>query len=328
MAMRVPANASPSFAYCLHVYFKNLWSDDPTQTTGSNSALPTYSGSLRTQTARAIYRRLKRVLWLQWRGIAIVTIMLSDVIFFAVVFLYLDDTATSLTKNYDRVEPWLLCLVISSGDKEKCLSLGSRWLLSEGTVVGVLLMFSLGGIQAFLLLFRASMITGWKDFFVARFSPHKQEFVSLDAISTHRGAGEPSPAGFTPSRMGGGKKYAGGATFEMQQPRGGYGLDVDAKVISPTVTDVGVGSPQSYTSAPQEPQDAYHSPLHFGGAPEADAYFPPGQSPERRYAPAMQSFSGPRVPERENSTRSVNVNRDPTSTYARGGLGAHPRGRE
>ena len=92
-----------TLVYCANVYLKNMWSDSPTEssTNGSVSGhgLPSYQASVRTQTARAVYRRLKKVLWLQWRGICIVTIILVDVVFFTIVFVKLDSMQSSVLNN-------------------------------------------------------------------------------------------------------------------------------------------------------------------------------------------------------------------------------------
>lgn len=271
----------------------------------------------------------------------IVTIMLADVIFFAVVFLYLDDTAVSLVKNFAKAEPWLLCLLTSGGNKQKCVDLGAQWLLSESTVAAVLIMLSLAGLQCFLLLFRWSMFTGWKEFITSKFS-RKQEFVSLDALATQQGYSSRSASTRGgPSRFE--RKYgAKGTTFEMQQPPTQYGMDVDMKMTSPTITDINSPSQSFMNSPPQSyinsPPDSYHSPLRMGpispdGIQGTPDYFI-SQSPERHYHAPTQSFSGPRMPSRQNSgsgprlpTRQNSVRSmdwDPRNTYARGGPGFYP----
>jgi hypothetical protein len=72
-----------TFGYCIKVYLASL-SDDSTTT--NSSGLPSYTNSVRTMSPRQAYRRVRRVLELQWRGITIVLVIIADVIFFAVVF--------------------------------------------------------------------------------------------------------------------------------------------------------------------------------------------------------------------------------------------------
>ncbi|TKA72466.1 hypothetical protein B0A49_06228, partial [Cryomyces minteri] len=203
-----------TFGYCIHVYLKNLWSDDKTETSSSTStSLPSYTPSAGNQTARAVYARLKKVVWLQWRGLVIVTIVLVDVVTFAVVFLYLDDMQAAAANDFERVRPWLVCLVLNGGDKNKCLIEGQKWLINEATVVAILILLSIAGLEVFLLLFRRSTLTGWKEFFRSRFSK-KREFVSLDALSP-----TPTPQPLMRSRSYNISKFGHPpTTFEMQTP--------------------------------------------------------------------------------------------------------------
>ena len=109
-----------TFGYCIRVYLKNLFTDQSAESsTVSGSGLPSYNQSVRTQTARVVWRRLQKVLWLQWRGIAIVTIILVDVIFFSVVFVWLDGLQSSVAKDWSKVEPWLLCLAMNPRTKTR-----------------------------------------------------------------------------------------------------------------------------------------------------------------------------------------------------------------
>ena len=111
-------------------------------TAGSaGGTLPSYQGSVRTQTGKAIYRRLKKVLWLQWRGICIVSIIMVDVVFFSIVFVYMDGMQASIKTDLSRVEPWLACLANNPNDKNACLSLVNGWLINEQTIIAVLLAF-------------------------------------------------------------------------------------------------------------------------------------------------------------------------------------------
>lgn len=234
-----------TFAYCIRVYLKNLFSDQPpTSTTGSSSALPSYIGSTRTQSARAVWRRLKKVLWLQWRGICIVTIILVDVIFFAIVFVWLDKLQSSVKDDFHKIEPWLECLVFNPDNKEACLDYVDSWLVNQPTVVAVLLLLSLAGMQVFLFLTRPSVFPAWLDYFRSK-SSSRQEFVSLDArpeiMRSH------SKQELINYRRG-----HESTTFEMQKPGvpNSLNFDLDSK---------GAMSP-SYTTL-SSPDEAYRSPL-------------------------------------------------------------------
>lgn len=258
------------FGYCIHVFITNLWSDAPPTASSNSNSLPTYSASVRTQTAKAIWRRLKSVLFLQWRGILIVTVCLVDVIFFAVVFVYLDDLESSLITSYERAEPWLLCLVESGGNKNACLALSEKWLIKESIVGAVLIMLSLIGLAVFCLLFRFSFLIGWRDFLHSKLGKQDKEFVSLDALQQR----PPSRSDTVTKRSG-----ANGVAFEMQTPattttttKQAYTYtDMDAKNLSPIITTTSISSPYTTFSSPSSyisPSSGHHfnsfSPPHFG----------------------------------------------------------------
>lgn len=172
-------NRRPRFAYCIKVYVQNIWSDDKTET-HSSAGLPSYTGSVRTRSARAVYRRVRKVLWLQWRGITIVVFILVDVIFFSVVFIWLNSLQTHAKKDIDKFQPFLKCLMQHPLDPEPCLQYGQDLAINQSTVIAILMMLSIAGLQVFFLLLRWSMLTGWVEFFKLKFSKNR-EFVSLDA---------------------------------------------------------------------------------------------------------------------------------------------------
>jgi hypothetical protein len=380
-----------TFGYCIRVYLKNLWSDEAAASTqGSSSGLPSYSGSVRTQTARAVYRRLKKVLWLQWRGICIVTIILVDVIFFSIVFVDLDNLQTDLVSDWKRVEPWLECLAFNPTDKRACLPLVSGWLINESTVVAVLILLSLAGLQVFLFLTRPSIFPAWYDFFQSKFSPHRQEFVSLDArpdMMRAQSAQEVQRYDHVRGHQS--------TTFEMQKPQlRTLSMELDSKsptqVMLPSPEDVyrspmkyDYGTPDMNDDRSISPSIAGSSrvqiPTEYGGRAtpdigstlnspspppvsyttvslhrqnsdyfaqqrhaytrqtsleavsrvnEADDFEPVlttarRESHERRYNPPNYSFSAPKTPSRQSSTKSVAF-ADPRETYSRGGLALNP----
>ncbi|KAK1914870.1 hypothetical protein P3342_010861 [Pyrenophora teres f. teres] len=168
-----------TFAYCIKVYLQNMFSDDQTETQ-SSAGLPSYTTSLRKRSARVVYRRVRKVLYLQWRGIMIVVFILVDVIFFSVVFVWLNNVTTHATANVQELYPFILCLMQHPDDPSPCYKVGQAFTVNESTVVAVLIMLSFAGIQVFFLLGRWSMVAGWRDFIRSKFSKNR-EFVSLDA---------------------------------------------------------------------------------------------------------------------------------------------------
>lgn len=129
-----------TFGYCIKVYLASL--TDNSSTTNS-SGLPSYTNSIRgTISPRQAYRRVRRVLELQWRGIAIVLIIVADVIFFAVIFVFLDDVETNLIKDPSKGVEWLTCLLSEKGEKKPCLHFADDIVVNEATVMAVLILLS------------------------------------------------------------------------------------------------------------------------------------------------------------------------------------------
>lgn len=133
------------FIYCINVYLRNMWTDDATDTE-SSASLPSYNASVRTSSAKAVYRRVREVLWMQWRGILIVVFILTDVVFFSVVFVYMNSVEEASLAKMDLTDsifmPWLLCLVINGGQKDKCFALGQKALVNQPTVIAVLMLLA------------------------------------------------------------------------------------------------------------------------------------------------------------------------------------------
>ena len=140
-----------TFGYCIKVYIKSLLNDGSTNSiTQVSSGLPTHSshsGSVKTVTAGQAYRRVKKVVSLQWRGTAIVLIIIINVVFLSIVFVQMDNTVTAALQDFGKAEPWLLCLVINGGDKTPCLNKVKQAGLvqNEGTVMAALVLLSVSG---------------------------------------------------------------------------------------------------------------------------------------------------------------------------------------
>lgn len=303
-----------TFAYCIRVYLKNLFADQsgPSQSSASGSGLPSYSGSVRTQTARAVWRRLQKVLWLQWRGICIVTIILVDVIFFSIVFVQLDRTQTSATKNLNDIQDWVFCLIRSDGDKDTCLPLVGGLLVNQATVIAVLVLLGLAGLQVFLFLTRPSVFPAWVDLIRNKFTS-RQEFVSLDA----------RPEAMRSQSKQGFVSYTRGhenTTFEMQSPTSPIersnskilkrmSYDIDSKTMSPTETSI------------SSPQETYRSP-YVDGRRSASPSTAQAPGFSNTMSPDMMSPGSPPTPvvrydsislHRQPSDYFTNTGRPPTA---------------
>jgi hypothetical protein len=119
--------------------------------------------------------------------------------FFAIVFVVMDDLEASIIANPSKAADWLGCLAQTGGDKNACLKFASNLVINEATVMAVLVLLSvshctsttcpeddanmsssqLNGIWSLLFLGRYSMFTGWYEMFMGRVKPNN-EFVSAD----------------------------------------------------------------------------------------------------------------------------------------------------
>jgi hypothetical protein len=274
-----------TFGYCIRVYLASL-ADQAESTEGSS--LPQYTGSVQTITPRQAYRRIKRVISLQWRGIAIVLIIVADVIFFSVIFVFQDSIVVAATSGSDVAAGWALCLAMNGGNKEACLDEASGLVVDLATVSAVLFLLALNGIWLLFLLGRLSMITGWFELITKPFRPQKKEFVSVDA------------------RRDNGKTLAG--PYEMIDSKELYrGPDDDVlSPIPPAVMSPQAGrrTPDYFGQPTQYQASAYHAP-----ASEAVRYEQPVGETAQYHAPA-RSFSRTRPPQQSSE------NWDPQSTWA------------
>lgn len=126
--------AFATLGYCIKVYVAVL--NDPSPSGASVSTIATRVGP------RQLYRRTRRVIALQWRGIAVVSIILATVIFYAVVFAFQDNVVRSVTHRPQVAEDWGLCLITEGGDKDKCLGKISKHVVGQETLVATTILLS------------------------------------------------------------------------------------------------------------------------------------------------------------------------------------------
>lgn len=127
-----------TLGYCVQVYIKTLL-DDKVTTENSSNIVPTYSGSIATVSARQAYRRVKRVIQLQWRGATIVLLIIAEVVFFSVVFVSMDNSTQVNDALLQKAMPWVTCMVLSGANKKQCLPEAKALVKSEGVVITVLI---------------------------------------------------------------------------------------------------------------------------------------------------------------------------------------------
>lgn len=235
-----------TMAYCIYVYVKSIF--DNTSTTNS-SALPSYTSSVRTVTARQAYRRIRRVLQLQWRGVALVLVIIGNVIFFAVVFVKLNDSVKLTPETFAKAEPWIMCLVSAKGDRERCQEFADKVGPNAATLLAVLILLSLVGLWTFILFFRPSLVLGWIEFFKSKFVRH-HEYISADArakfgdarayemLTNPMKTPEPVLKSPTPSRMDG-----------AASPDNGRFFGRDASYVTPSMSFSAPKRPRPPTSS-------------------------------------------------------------------------------
>ncbi|KAL1954512.1 hypothetical protein VTO42DRAFT_1123 [Malbranchea cinnamomea] len=277
-----------TICYCIHIYLRSVMDDSPT--TENSSMGYSANRSVRTMSARQAYRRVRRVLQLQWRGIATALAVLGNVIFFAIIFLQSDRAAVLTEENIAKNQDWIICLVTSRGDPRKCSNEAAKTGPSEAAVSAVLILLSMVGFWTTIFFGHLSMLRGWFDYFKQKFSS-KHEFVSIDARAR--------PNGGPPSRA-----YEMYSTDTMKSPE---------PLLASTSASPSDASSTFYHS------DNYHylqpsNPDHLNPF----EYHPPR---EAKYTSPVLSFSTPRPPSATVRKQSMSREWDPRSTFARGGDG-------
>lgn len=148
-----------TMVYCIYIYVRSVFGQET---------------STSTITARQAYRCIRQVLQLQWRGMALVLTIIGNVIFFAVVFIMMDNQL-----DMKKAMPWLLCLAATEGDRQKCFPKVKDIGLNKEPLLAVLILLSLVGFWNFILFARPSMFLGWADM-VKTYLAKRNEFVSAD----------------------------------------------------------------------------------------------------------------------------------------------------
>lgn len=126
-----------TIGYCMQVFIRNIMDDKAT--TDSSSALPQYSRSFTAASARQTYRRVRKVVQLQWKGACVVLLIIGEVIFFSVVFVSMDNGAQIKGQLVEQAVEWGTCLFFNGGDKNECLTLAKPLVKPEPLVLAVLI---------------------------------------------------------------------------------------------------------------------------------------------------------------------------------------------
>ncbi|KGO75774.1 hypothetical protein PITC_033580 [Penicillium italicum] len=289
--------------YCIHIYVRSVFDKSASISGSSGTNLPSYTASIGTVTARQAYRRVRRVLELQWRGIALTSIILGNVLFFAVVFINLDNAVAPTVENIKTAGPWLICLA-ETGNKDLCREYAAVIGPNEATLLAVVFLLSLVGFWNFILFARPSIFVGWLDLYRRKVT-HRNEFVSADATT----------------------RFADNKGFEMlttcvkspdtsmrsQSPSRAGGHDRNYFMRSPSPTQMG-GPDRSAFVPPPSPTQMTGSGRSPIASPSSSSERTAHVAREARYVLPSLSFSGPRPPSSLHSARDW----DPQSTFAPG----------
>ncbi|THW22717.1 hypothetical protein D6D23_05942 [Aureobasidium pullulans] len=148
-----------TFVYCAQVYLKAAMHGRQPNS-GSIAANSVKSASSKRQAWTAV-RRLKQVLLLQWRSLAIVALAIFVIAFVCIIFIFqVDSYTTTAFANPTKVIPWILC-ILQQRDTDKCLPLIQKLILPQNTAVAVLYIIGFVGVEAFFLLFKFEIIRAW-----------------------------------------------------------------------------------------------------------------------------------------------------------------------
>lgn len=116
-------------------------------TTGSNTGSPTKdSAPLSSQFGgkRLAWRRVHKVLLMQWRSIVLSVMVIIECLYFGTVYVAQTKAAeeAATPKHIPEVEAWSFCLITTGGDKNKCLHLAQPLGIGEATIIASLFIAS------------------------------------------------------------------------------------------------------------------------------------------------------------------------------------------
>ncbi|KAL4803226.1 hypothetical protein BDV18DRAFT_145400 [Aspergillus unguis] len=167
-----------TMGYCVYVYIKSLFD---TTSTNHSSQLRSFTASQTTFTARQAYRRIRKILKLQWRSNSLVLVILANVLIFAVIFIKTNKMMEMTPENIEKATPWALCLTLNRGDKTKCFDEAREIGPDRATLLALLILLTLVGLWNFILFARTSIFIGWWDLCFHRKPGAQFDFVSADA---------------------------------------------------------------------------------------------------------------------------------------------------
>jgi hypothetical protein len=142
--------------FCVAVYTRQLLKRgnnhaSTTETTGSGTTTsPTTQPSKQSAPTsrfgnkRLAWRRVHKVLLMQWRSIVLSVMVIIECLYFGTVYVAQTQAAKEAAKpqHVPQIEAWTLCLISNPDDKDKCLHLAAPLGIGENTVVASLFIAS------------------------------------------------------------------------------------------------------------------------------------------------------------------------------------------
>ncbi|KAL3478511.1 hypothetical protein BJX99DRAFT_104714 [Aspergillus californicus] len=104
--------------------------------------------------------RIRRILQLQWRAIAIAVLVLLYVAYVGQAVMRFRDPKGY---DYEKLAPWMECLVRVKGDHRACKEYASIIQPNQATAVSALALLASGGFWGMVCTIRWTMILGWFD---------------------------------------------------------------------------------------------------------------------------------------------------------------------
>jgi hypothetical protein len=135
--------------YCVFVYVKTLRRE---------RSMPSYEGYGRSKNHEAdlqTWSNVKKLFMLQWRNILVsVFVLIGSLIFFTVVWTQDSKLGKGFNDptNIRPVKTWILCQVLSKGDKKECRKYVTGFTVDEPVVLTALILASVSP-GSFLILF-------------------------------------------------------------------------------------------------------------------------------------------------------------------------------
>lgn len=145
--------------YCVWVYLRVLARGGGERTTMTNTEAgrvpqpPEHSSFASESTGGSgassrrpqnTWRKIRRMLLMQWRGIALTLVMAVESLFYIVVFVAQDTWFGEVAgkANQPDAKTWSACLVLTGGNRRACLVYAGKLAISKDLVLGSLLLGS------------------------------------------------------------------------------------------------------------------------------------------------------------------------------------------